>query len=244
MEAVPPVSMPLSAFGPAGVSTVVIPKPSGGTRTLTILAREQARRYALTVAAVARRTDASLGPEVFSDRLIDDGRREAWRPAFRRFLARTRDLRREARGPVLVLDVASCFESISPHVVESALLEAGCHPSEILPVRRELETLAASGVRGLPIGPAPSATLGAAVLRVIDRAIAQTGLPHARWVDDVVAFPATDGLARRLLERVGDALAPYGMSLHADKSGVFDGHAPLIPSLSSAVRLGVSSARR
>jgi histidine ammonia-lyase len=63
------------------------------------------------------------------------------------------------------------------------------------------------GVRGLPVGPDASAVLANVVLAPVDRTLADEGIEHLRWVDDIVVTAADPRAAlsaiRRALERIG-----------------------------------------
>jgi hypothetical protein len=74
-------------------------------------------------------------------------------------------------------------------------------------------------VRGLPIGPEPSAVLANAVLAEMDGAIRRAGARHLRWVDDVFLW-GTRADVRRALGALDDALSRAGLALHPEKTRV------------------------
>ncbi|MEX0991990.1 MAG: RNA-directed DNA polymerase [Actinomycetota bacterium] len=202
-----------------------IPKRTGGTRIITHLATREAARYARLVARVTRQVDGALARGVATDRLACGGRAlESSRGARRRFRAALTDL----RGADIVLarvDVRDCFPSITPVTVERCLVDLGCHPTEVLPVRRFLEELGDLGVRGVPVGPQVSGILANAVLQQVDRSLEREHVPFARWVDDVFVAAADERSATDIVERIAETLSAIGLRLNRDKTGIGPGHA-------------------
>jgi hypothetical protein len=126
-----------------------------------------------------------------------------------------------ATHPCLVFaDVLDCYGSIRPTVVRDALASLGADPLSCDRVRSFLDELADRGVRGLPIGPAPSAVLANAVLAAADRALERWEVPYLRWVDDVVAGTSDREAAERVVGGLAAALAPMGLALNASKTRV------------------------
>jgi hypothetical protein len=141
-----------------------------------------------------------------------------WGPARSRW---RREVERLATAPVLVVtDVRDCFGSIAPDAVVERLLRIGAPPPAADELGAVLHGFAEVGVRGLPVGPAPSAILANAVLVALDEVLRARGLPHVRWVDDVV-FAAPDARAAHAaigaLRRVAGEL---GLALHEGKTVV------------------------
>ncbi len=193
-----------------------IAKRTGGTRIITHLAPREGLRYARLAGRVARRVDAGLAPGVATDRCV--GRPfEPVALARRRF----RDVLDRLQRPGLVVakvDVLDCFPSITPAVVERSLMELGCHPAEVLPVRRFLEELAGFGVHGLPVGPRSSGILANAVLRQVDHVLERDGVPFARWVDDLFVTTPDARRAGEIVEMIAETLAASGMRLNPSKT--------------------------
>jgi hypothetical protein len=138
-----------------------------------------------------------------------------WRGERRLFALRLRRLAHEHRT-LLFADVAACYPSISAAVARRALEELGA------PGGAELEAFLRDlrGIRGLPVGPTPSALFANAVLSSVDRALEGSAIAHLRWVDDLVlglASPADAEPARRLLRR---ALEPLGLRPNEAKTRV------------------------
>lgn len=200
------------------------PKP-GGIRWLVVLDRASAEAYAAAVAPVVAAIETALPHEVVANRVaavrVDPPRieLEPWGAARARFRRLVRE-RAVGAGAALMADVRDCYGSIAPEAVGLALARVGCPLARIRPIVRMLERLAACGVRGLPIGPEPSAVLANAVLLEVDRALAAGGWRHLRWVDDVIVFARDPGDAALALERFQEALRGIGLAPATSKTRV------------------------
>jgi len=188
--------------------------------------------------------EASMTEDVLADRLLepcdlsDDGSGwlAPWKPARSVFDSRLREFAMES--VVLRTDVRDCFGSIAPGVVESALVGIGCHPAASVAIGQVLDGLASKGVRGLPVGPPASTVLANAVLSGVDRVL--QGMPHLRWVDDIVVFCEDEVEAARILSRLQRALAEVGLRIAWGKTSV---GAPVEALSNSSSRLAQSVAR-
>jgi hypothetical protein len=200
----------------AGPRFESIPKPGGGLRWLTRLDPAGDAEYRDAVRPLAGRIERALGPEVFAIRtrpapggwrLVSWGSaRAAWRGALRRTIAET------TRGTTFaVADIQDCYGSISPETIARLL------GPEAEPTVAFLRRIHERGVRGLPIGPDPSAILANAVLSELDRAIRNTGARHLRWVDDVVLW-GSRGDVGSALRALDDVAARVGLALHPGKT--------------------------
>ena len=193
-----------------------VPKPGGGLRWLTWLDPAGDAEYRMAVRPLAGRIERALGPEAFAIRTqpcADGPTLAPWAPArvaWRRTLRRV--LRAAPPGTAFaVADVRDCYGSISPETIASLLGPDAAH------VVAFLRHLHERGVRGLPIGPEPSAVLANAVLGKMDHAIRSTGARHVRWVDDVVLWGARPDV-RRALCALEDVTRRMGLSLHQGKT--------------------------
>ncbi len=193
-----------------------VPKPGGGLRWLTLLDPAGDAEYRMAVRPLAGGIERALGPEAFAIRTQPSAAgptlapwapaRAAWRRTLRRVL------RAAPPGTTFaVADVRDCYGSISPETIASLLGPDAEHAVAFL--RRLHER----GVRGLPIGPEPSAVLANAVLGEMDHAIRGTGARHVRWVDDVVLWGARPDV-RRALSALDDVTRRMGLSLHEVKT--------------------------
>ena len=192
------------------------PKPGGGLRWLTRLDPVGDAEYRDAVRPLAGRIERALGPEVFALRtrpassgwrLVPWGpARAAWRKAL------SRVVREAPPGTAFaVADVRDCYGSISPGTIAALLGPEAAHAIAFL---RRLHD---RGVRGLPIGPEPSAILGNAVLSEMDRTIRHAGARHLRWVDDLVLWGSRTDIARALTA-LDDLATRMGLELHPTKT--------------------------
>lgn len=209
---------PPSRDGGPFARLVPIPKAGGGYRWLTQLDPAGEASYRRAVRPLAGRIERTLGPEVLALRARPAGdgwRLRPWRPArvrWRRVVRAAID--RATPGTTFaVADVRECYGSIRPETLVG-LLGPSAAPAAAILVR-----LRDAGIRGLPVGPEPSAILANAVLRVVDRALRETDVHHVRWVDDVVLWGSGDDV-RRALGALRAAAASAGLELHERKSRV------------------------
>jgi hypothetical protein len=184
-----------------------------------VLGPEDDAAYRAAVGPLVGRIERSLGPEVMAVRATPDDAgwtlapwgpaRTAWRGTIRRAIL-------DAPGATFAAaDVRDCFASISLQTI-TALLGPGGEQAVAL-LRRFHER----GVRGLPVGPEPSAVLANAALSRLDRAIRSAGVRHLRWVDDIVLWGHADEVrtAMAAMRTAGEAI---GLELHRDKTRVFE----------------------
>ncbi|MBI4259844.1 MAG: hypothetical protein HY658_04695 [Actinobacteria bacterium] len=197
----------------------------GGFRPVVLLDPEDEVDYRAAVGAVAGVVERSLGPWASAERLADHrgvGLLD-WRTARRRHLRLLRRLSERPRAAGATADVRDCYGSMGAPVVAEALLRAGAHPAMAHRVAGALDRFAGAGIRGLPVGPEPSAVLASAVLASGDRAVAGEGCVPVRWVDDTTVVGPSAGSVERALQALGEAMALAGLALHPDKTGPLDG---------------------
>jgi hypothetical protein len=214
---VPPTPRALEPWLEGGVLHRPLELPDGRIRRLVTLGPALAGAYATAVLPALPRLERRLGSGVHSDRLAADGVLEPPGPAWARWRrAVGQDL---ARGGVVVRgDVRDCYGSIAPAVAARALGAVGIDATPLFAV---LERTAAAGVRGIPVGPHPSALLANAVLAASDEAVLATGALIHRWVDDVVIVGRDRVHAARALDAWVRALGIAGLSAHEGKTGAF-----------------------
>ena len=197
-----------------------IPKPSGGVRWLTRLDPADLARYEAAVRPLVGRIERTLGPEVFAIRARRwrrGWRVGPWRPARRawRRAVRSAVAGASAHTVFAVADVAECYGSISPETLRAVLGPDADHLVRLLAHLQDL------GVRGLPIGPDPSAFVANAVLARLDETLRRTSVDHVRWVDDLIAWGDPDDV-RRALDRLAGSAEALGLELHDRKTRILE----------------------
>ena len=211
----------------------LVSKSCGGSRSLIHLGDHDRRRYEAAVASVIPAIERALtrGAVANRARLAPLGiELEPWRLARRRYV---RSLRAASKGPsraAFVGDVRDCYGSITPATVERALHVAGASSGHVERVAALLHNFELRGVRGLPIGPPPSAVLANAVLAPVDDALGEAADgPAYRWVDDVVVFTRNAAAGRRTAAAFDRALEALGLSANAQKCTIVDDPSMLLP---------------
>jgi hypothetical protein len=111
---------------------------------------------------------------------------------------------------VIVSDVRDCYGSMG----ERAL--APLNPDGELVAF--LRTLTEAGVRGLPVGPSPSAILANGILAIADREASAAGCHPIRWVDDVIFVAAGRRSAQRAFDAWRRSLEHLGLQAHDGKT--------------------------
>jgi len=189
-------------------------KPGGGARWIVRLGGRDDRTYRRLVAPLVPAIERSLGSIAFANRAGPGARLGPWRPARR---AWGRVVRAAAGGEtevIVVSDVRDCYGSMG----ERALRVLGIGGE----LDRFLRTLRDAGIRGLPIGPEPSAILANAILGIADREAEVAGCRPIRWVDDVAFAAAGRGTARRAFDAWRRTLEELGLEAHEGKTGWHD----------------------
>jgi hypothetical protein len=210
-------------------------RSGGGDRWLVRLDPRDQRTYRELVLPLVPRIERSVGPLAFAARASSDGglrpwpgARSAWRRAVRRSIVR-------ASGSVVVVsDVRDCY----PSVGERALEAVACSDQ----LRTFLRGVADAGVRGIPVGPDPSAILANGVLANADRAAAAAGCRPIRWVDDVVMVAAGRRPGIRAVDAWGRAHGERGVEAHDGKTRLFTDVDEALVRIGSLRGSGVTSA--
>jgi hypothetical protein len=189
-------------------------KPGGGGRWLVRLDPRDQRTYRHLILPLVPRIERSVGPLAFAARATSDGRLRPWpdaRSAWRRAVHRS--IVRASGSVVIVSDVRECY----PSVGERALEAVACSDQ----LTAFLQGMADAGVRGIPVGPDPSAILANGVLAYADSAAAAAGCRPIRWVDDVVMVAAGRRPVIRAFDAWRRALAELGLEAHDGKTRMF-----------------------
>jgi len=198
-----------------------IAKPGGGARTLSLLDPVDAVAFARAVARVGPLVERRLRSMVLSPRLDPRGSLAPWGPARARWTAEIDRRLRARRPPVAaVADVRDCYGSIRDRPIRACLRDAGASDDQVGAILDLFGAFRDEGVVGLPVGPPPSTVLADAVLSVADEALVVAGLPHLRWVDDVVVFAPDPREARAGIDLLRRSLAHVGLELNDTKTRI------------------------
>jgi hypothetical protein len=203
-----------------------VPKGTGGDRLIAHLGSSDLRDYHASVAPLVDRIECALGPRAVANRARSTRvgppavALEPWSTPRRRF-------RRLAvwlagvtgRSSVAAMaDVRDCYGSIRDDVLEQRLCALGVDAGEIRRLRGVLDRVHERGIRGLPVGPEPSAALANAVLQGVDRVLEERRVRHVRWVDDVWMFARNERSAASAMHALEDALGDIALSLAPEKT--------------------------
>ena len=203
----------------------IVRRAGGGTRLLARLDARDAAAFGGLVARVSNNVEQRLAPGVIANRCAVSQRQSMlapWGPAWGTWRASIRTAIDDgAWTHVAVTDVRDCYGSIRPDVVERSLERAGARAADAMAVGAYLRSLEQSGVRGLPVGPDPSAVLANVVLTELDDAAVEAGCAFVRWVDDLVVFAPAAAAARAALDDIGRAADRTGLRLHPGKTRTF-----------------------
>jgi hypothetical protein len=202
--------------------SATIPRAGGGARTLCVLDPLVHARYRALVARVAPAIERSLASSVGSGRCLHGPglRLEPWRRGWRRHSRAVAGLARPS-GALLRMDVRDFFGSVGLEPLCDALTRARADRQDVEELVGLLRRFAAGGIRGLPVGPEPSAVLANLALVQADRALTRLGLPFVRWCDDVtIGLGRTDRAAA--VQAWAAALHPLGLRPATEKTRMLE----------------------
>lgn len=214
--------------GPGGgpIRFETLAKPHGGVRVLTHLGPEDAWRYQIAVAAAVPLIEHRLTSAAVAHRAFPTSRGfrlEPWGTARSRYERAVRGAADGQASAAFVGDVADCYGSMTPAIVLTTLRHVGASEEVVDTLATLLRGFEARGVRGLPIGPEPSAVLANAVLAPVDEALGRAGCgPVSRWVDDVVVLTGGVRAAHRAARAFETAVEALGLAPAEDKCRVLD----------------------
>lgn len=175
--------------------------PSGTQRWLTTLDRSEARAYVAAVRVAI--PGLPTGPRSYAGASRPGRPWQQARLAWRRAVA----AEMSTASLVIVSDVAACYPSIGEGAIRMVARHAGGAPEPLL---SQLARLGQIGVRGLPVGPDPSAWMAEAILAIADERARMAGTVPIRWVDDVV-FAGDRDQVRRAARAWASALRELGL---------------------------------
>jgi hypothetical protein len=200
-----------------------VKRGGGGERVLTTLTPQASRAYTIATLRAATAAELRLGLDVVANRIGAGGRPEPWRRARARWRCDLAAAVREGSvGAIFKGDVQDCYGSMPPGLVGRRLTASGGDAEAVGTVLDVLDACAGQGVRGLPVGPVASGFLANVVLMIVDVHLRATGLPHRRWVDDVVVVAPHRRGATVAHDAFRRALDELGLEPNLGKTRVLD----------------------
>jgi hypothetical protein len=187
------------------------PKHRGGYRVVHQLEPLTAITYTALAYMVARDVERARLPAVYSYRIdISATSFFATGNGYPAFVDRCRELA-TIYPCVLTTDIADFYNRLYLHRLNNAIKFAN---PKLGPVAKAIEEfvsrLNGKASQGVPIGPAASIVLSEATLTDVDQFIANRGVAHARYVDDIHIFANS----RDELESLTEELAAYLFDAH------------------------------
>lgn len=161
---------------------------------------------------------------VYSYRFVaPDSRGRIFDPdlGWRAFTERTATLATQ-HGHVVVCDIADFYPRVSVSMIQAALRSMEVPGGLIERLGKVLIRLDVDRY-GLPVGGPASRLLAEALLAAVDQGLAQAGLLHCRFVDDIRLFARSAQEAHAHLARLSGLLAGYGLSLQKSKTRIVTG---------------------
>ena len=204
-------------YSPSHASKVMVPKPSGTLRPLTLLTVEDQLVYQACVNVISDmlkpRIRQRYGKRVFAH--LYAGKSSSffymrWQDSYKQMGKAVRDLHSKGFSHVANFDLAAFYDSIDHHVLSHFLKEAGFDEDAVkllmLCLRQWTSSTWGAGPEtiyhehGIPQGPHSSGMLSEVVLQHIDKAGERgSKTRYIRYVDDIKIFAKTEDELRRKL---------------------------------------------
>ena len=200
-------------------SKILIPKPSGTMRPITLLTMEDQIVYQACVNLIAdalkQRTRRRYEKRVFAH--LYAGKSSPffylqWKRAYRKFAGRVREAHSKRYNYIANFDLAAFYDSIDHHVLKHFLKETGVDEDAIDFLLNCLRIWTSATwstgpeniyhEHGIPQGPISSGMLSEAVLQHIDEAGEQGRKTiYLRYVDDIkILAKSEEGLRQKLIK--------------------------------------------
>ncbi|GAA4016527.1 hypothetical protein GCM10022408_32510 [Hymenobacter fastidiosus] len=125
---------------------------------------------------------------------------------------------------VVVADIAGYYENIDLSILGSQLRSLGISAGECDLLSRALNRWASTSGRGLPQGCIPSDILAKVYMDPIDKALANMGYDHYRYVDDIRIFCDSEQEAKKAVIALTVLLREKGLSLQSAKTKIYHKH--------------------
>ncbi|KAB2912600.1 MAG: hypothetical protein F9K29_18645 [Hyphomicrobiaceae bacterium] len=225
-------------YEPTHASKVLVPKPSGAIRPITLLTVEDQIVYQACVNLIAdalkKRTLRRYDKRVFAH--LFGGKSslffyKRWQPSYRKFASRIRSAYADGYDCIAAFDLASFYDSIDHHVLKHFLHELEIDEDTVSFLLECLKVWTSSTwnhgpqniyhEHGIPQGPLPSGMLSEVVLQHIDAAGEQgTKTIYLRYVDDIKILARSELELRRKLIKLDIASREIGLFPQTSKINI------------------------
>lgn len=223
----------------AHASKVLVPKPSGVLRPITLLKVEDQIVYQAIVNVISeelkKQTKQRYEKRVFAHLYAGKSSKFfniKWQRSYKKFANRLRDCHSRGFDHVANFDLASFYDSIDHHVLVHFLKELKIDEETIeyliLCLRKWTSSTWSNGPaniyheHGIPQGPLPSGMLSEAVLQHLDTAGEQGGRRtiYMRYVDDIKILAKTEKDLRAKLIKLDIASKEIGLFPQTSKINI------------------------
>ncbi|TYB83474.1 RNA-directed DNA polymerase [Maritimibacter fusiformis] len=223
----------------AHASKVLVPKPSGVLRPITLLKVEDQIVYQAIVNVISeelkRQTKQRYEKRVFAHLYAGKSSKFfniKWQRSYKKFANRLRDCHSRGFDHIANFDLASFYDSIDHHVLVHFLKELKIDEETIeylmLCLRKWTSSTWSNGPaniyheHGIPQGPLPSGMLSEAVLQHLDKAGEQGGRRtiYLRYVDDIKILAKTEKDLRAKLIKLDIASKEIGLFPQTSKINI------------------------
>lgn len=225
-------------YEPAHAAKVLVPKPSGTVRPITLLTVEDQIVYQACVNLVAdalkKRTGRRYDKRVFAHLYAGKSSPffyKRWQNSYRKFAQKIRAAYADGYDCIADFDLASFYDSIDHHVLRHFLHDLKIDEDTIVFLLDCLKVWTSSTwsngpqniyhEHGIPQGPLPSGMLSEAVLQHIDEAGEQGSRTiYLRYVDDIKILARSELELRRKLIKLDIAAREIGLFPQTSKINI------------------------
>lgn len=225
-------------YNPTHAAKVMVPKPSGTLRPLTLLTVEDQVVYQAIVNVIAEalqpRTKARYRKRVFNHLYAGKSSRYfylRWQDSYRLYGREIESLYAKGFQHIAEFDLTAFYDSIDHHVICHFLRDIRIREEVITLLMKCLETWTSSTWtnspatiyhgHGIPQGPLSSGMLSEVVLQHIDAAGERGRATHyLRYVDDIKVIAKSEGELRRKLIALDLATKEIGLFPQSSKINI------------------------
>lgn len=230
-----------------------VPKPGGPLRPALLLSIEDEVVYSLLVEKLYPSVYSQLkdlqGTPDASYPMVETAESPEWFTnsfrAWSRFQGASRGLLSDGHSYMLSTDITGFYDNINLRLLISDLRKLSGDSAELQLLTKCLNVWAEERGKGIPQAYSASHLLAKLYLEPVDRAMANEGLVHLRYVDDFRVFVESLRDGRKAVQRITALLHQRSLSIQGTKTKVrdksealrlVDGVTPVIDDLSQKLR--------